>query len=141
MSKSEVVSHYPLAQYFPDYHAVTMTQPAFLTNLPKRRDKPISIPLHMYDRRRRSSVGRLASLADDSLLPLLVVILYSSFRLCAAFLSLVFRFHVTFFYNWVANFIRSYTRPPVYNLATRPSLIDDMNSATPLLVHLSSHFI
>ena len=58
-----------------------MTQPASFTNLPKRSDKPISIPLHMYDRHRNQVYVRrfLASLADDSLLfPLLVVILYSS---------------------------------------------------------------
>ena len=78
----------------------------------------------------------LASLADDSLLfPLLVVILYSSFRLCGTFLSLICQSHVTFFYDWVVNFMRNYTPPPAYNLATRPSLIYDMNGATPLLVH------
>ena len=82
----------------------------------------------------------LASLSNDSLLfPLLVVILCSSFRLCGAFLSLVCRFYVAFFYNWMANFMRNYTPPPAYNPATPslldPSLIYDMSGATSLLVH------
>jgi len=57
-------------------------------------------------------------------------------RLCGAFLSLSRRSHVTFFYEWMANFMRNYTPPPTYyNPATRPSLIYDKNGATPLLVH------
>ena len=84
----------------------------------------------------------LTSLADNPLLfQLLVVILYPSFRLCGAFLPLIRRFHVAFFYDWMTNFMRNYTPPPVYNPAARPSLIYDTNDATPLLVHLSSHSI
>ena len=134
------MSHSPLAQYFADYHAVTMTQPASLTNLPKRSHKPISIPLHMYDRHRRSSVRRFSSLGNDSLLfPLLVVILCSSFRLCGTFLSLVCRFHVTFFYNWMANFMRNYTPLPAYNPATRPFL--DLRWSTTWVAQLRCSFI
>ena len=58
MSKSDVVFLSPLAQYFPDYHLVTIPPPASLANLPQPSDNPISNPLHMYDRHSRSSARR-----------------------------------------------------------------------------------
>jgi hypothetical protein len=78
----------------------------------------------------------LASLADDSLLfPLLVVILYSSFRLCAAFLSFICQFHLSFMTGWQISCVITHVRLRTIRLLNRPSLIYDMIGAAPLLVH------